>query len=212
MGVGRISNYGGGQKFTDVTAVGFVLNKTIMQMQHINKAITYGAPAVLNNDFNGLQYQIAPTDNFGQGFRMASGGVLGGASTLNETFYGSISETFYYEKELTLQEQNLVRSYVGAKYGIILRANPNSSPKDNFNYILSNSTSVWNGLQAPFSTYHYNEAGLVRDNQSSLDMRVSKSVEPGALVTMMFSGDDPCKPQVSGFANDFLAVFLVIIM
>ena len=209
--VGRISNYGGGERFVNgTTAKGFALNKTTMHMLHTSAFIdnySVTRPAAVNNDFNGWQDRVVPSGNFGQGFRMAKGGVIGGASSNNESYNGLISETFYYEKELTELEQNLVKSYVAAKYGITLRSNPVSSPTVNFNYIFSSGLSVWNGLQTPYSTYHHNVAGLMRDDQSSLDMKVSKSVEPGAVVTMMFSGDDPCDTQTTGFANDFSAIF-----
>lgn len=191
-GVGRLRNDGAGQTNNDGNLPGFHTGTTALQMISTTKANGVSGAGYTIHDFGGWQDVVSSTGYYGDGFHMAQGGTIGGASISDASFQGRISEVFFYEKTLTPIEQNKIRSYLGMKYGITLNADQDN-PLINYNYILSdNVTSVWNGNISPNNGYHNNVAGLVSDKAQHLNISKSKSTAKNAIVTMSLKGAEKC--------------------
>ncbi|TGN27873.1 hypothetical protein [Empedobacter tilapiae] len=199
--VGRLRNDGTGQTNNDGNAKGFKINTTALQMISTKKANGVSGAGYTIHDFGGWQDHVNATGNFGDGFRMAQGGTIGGASLSNASFQGRMSEVFFYERELTLVEQNAIRSYLGMKYAITLDAD-GASTTVNYDYILSdNLTKVWAGNSVPNNKYHNNVAGLVRDDVQNLNIRRAKSTAKGASITLLTKGTETCGVNGEEFDN-----------
>lgn len=204
--VGRVKNNGGGTINLDGTLPGFKPNTTALQMinTHIRGADGSGYAI---HDFGGWQEKVTATGAFGQGFKMASGGTLGGASIDNGSFQGLISEVFFYERALTPIEQDKIRTYIGIKYGITLDAD-GKDPHNNYDYVLSDGTDIWEGNVAPAWDFHNNVAGLVRDDKSDLFINKAKSSADGATITMQIPGHNECgQGTKSMLPNDLSAIY-----
>lgn len=192
-GVGRVRNSGGapGESSVDGTLPGFVQNSAALQMINTHKQASGGQGYAIH-DFGGWQEKVLASGGFCNGFKMASGGTLGGSSITNGSFQGLISEVFYYERALTSAEQDKIRTYLGIKYAITLDADGNN-PLIGYKYILSDgSTVVWDGNSAPTNSFHRNIAGLVRDDDSHLFINKSKSSGKNPTITMMVKGHTEC--------------------
>lgn len=190
--VGRVRNDGVGETSNNGTLQGYTANTTSLQMVHTKKANGVSGSGYTVHDFGGWQEQVNSTGNFGDGFLMASGATLGGASLGSGSFEGLINEVFFYERALTADEQNRIRSYLGMKYALTLDADQ-SNTSLNYDYILSdNITNVWSGNSAPNNGYHHNVAGLVRDDFQELNVRRSKSTAAGAAITLLTKGTELC--------------------
>ncbi|SHF18601.1 hypothetical protein [Dysgonomonas macrotermitis] len=192
-GVGRVRNSNGapGQTDVDGTLVGFEKFTTALQMINTHSAGTVNNSGYAIHDFGGWQEKVSATGLFGTGFKMASGGTLGGASITSGSFQGLISEVFFYEQALTEPEQDKIRTYLGIKYAITLDADDNN-PDLNYNYILSDgSTIVWKGNSSPNKGFHNNIAGLVRDD-NSIFINKAKSTSKEGIIGMMVEGHDIC--------------------
>lgn len=101
----------------------------------------------------------------------------------NDKFYdGEIAEIFYFRwSPLTNRKQIEINTYLAIKYGITL-AQPNS-------YQISNNVLVWDKDQTYASKYNHAIAGIIRDDAYTLDQRISKSVNPDAMLTIALDND-----------------------
>lgn len=139
---------------------------------------------------NGVQNIRRSNSSLGNGSRMNGVGVIGGGSRADWQLNGVIAQSIFYEGLLTDEEKERVYSYLGMMYASTLKI-PSA-----FNYRLSdNVTSVWDGTSAPFSEFHNNVAGLVRDDASDFHNNMSRSTDVGSLITMMLRGHDPATGQ-----------------
>lgn len=197
-GAGRLRNDGTGNTNVNGTVAGFIRGATALEM--INTSTT---TANATFDYGGYEDTVAGGTGFGTGFRLASGGTIGGASINDASFVGVISEIFYYNRKLTNAEQDAIRSYIGAKYAITIRTDQNASP---FNYTLSNGDIIWNGESLTNKPYHNDVAGLVRDDQAGLLINIAKSTASGGVITMQ-AGDEQCNGITSALANDYSGLF-----
>ncbi|MBF0577151.1 hypothetical protein [Dysgonomonas sp. GY617] len=189
--VGRLRNDGVGETDVDGTLPGFRRNTTALQMINTHSAGSVNGSGYAIHDFGGWQDTRVATGAFGTGFRMASGGTLGGASITSGSFQGLISEVFFYERSLSQVEQNKIRTYLGMKYAITLDEDKNNINL-NYDYILSDGTVVWKGNSEPNKYFHNNVAGLVHDKGSNMFINKARSSASGAVVTMMISGHSEC--------------------
>ena len=120
-------------------------------------------------------------------------GMLGlGSSSKNYNLFGVMPEVILYEKVLTQNEKDRINSYLGLKYAITIKLGTSSTP--NFNYVLSDNTSIWDGNSNPHKAYHNNVASVVRDDDMDLYNAQAKSTDVGSIVHMGVGtklGDDP---------------------
>ncbi|MBX9809669.1 hypothetical protein K2X92_04755 [Candidatus Gracilibacteria bacterium] len=94
---------------------------------------------------------------------------MGIGRTVNTTSaFASVGEVILYPTTLTNTDRNRVESYLGIKYGTTLNQ---STPQ---NYILSNSSIVWNASMA--GIYNQNITGISRDDTSDLNQVRSQSI------------------------------------
>lgn len=206
-GVGRVRNSGGspGQTDVDGSVPGFVQRSAALQMINTRKQ-AYGGQGYAIHDFGGWQEKVTATGEFGNGFKMASGATLGGASLADASFQGYISEVFFYEQALTPEEQDKVRTYLGMKYALTLDTDGNNFLVG-YNYLLSDGTSIWNGNEAPNNAYHRNVAGLVYDKSSDLFINKAKSSAVNATITMMVKGHTECGQGDAPALGDLTALY-----
>ncbi|RXP48554.1 LamG domain-containing protein, partial [Lutibacter sp. HS1-25] len=98
---------------------------------------------------------------------------------------GGISEVIYYDRQLSLANQVKVESYLAIKYGITL---DNTGGGINGDYMASSgSTPLWDA--SANSTYHYNVAGIGRDDDSVLNQKQSTSQNANANDITIGLGD-----------------------
>ncbi|MDM1046557.1 hypothetical protein HX004_17200 [Myroides sp. 1354] len=110
-------------------------------------------------------------------------GMLGlGSSSSSYYLQGVMPEVILYEGILTANEKERINSYLGLKYAITIKLGTVGSP--NFNYLLSDNTSVWNGNATANRNFHHNVAGVVRDDNADLYNHQAKSTDLGAIVHM----------------------------
>ena len=93
-------------------------------------------------------------------------------------FRGTISEVVSYAdgNNITDTQVGQIESYLALKYGITL------DQATSTNYIGSDGTVFWDS--AVDTDYNHDIIGLVRDDASGLDQRISKSVNTGAILTI----------------------------
>ena len=87
---------------------------------------------------------------------------------------GHIAEHIVYDRILTDDEKKKVTSYLGIKYGITLT-----------DYVNSSNADVWH--LSPL--YTNNIIGVGRDDDSSLNQEISKSINTGAILTISTDSD-----------------------
>lgn len=104
----------------------------------------------------------------------ANGAVLGSQAEVRD---GMIGELIAYERDITGDEKERVRSYVAIKYGITLA----------HNYIAANATTIFWDRTAN-EGYNNNIAGIARDDQGSLYQRQSSSINGGSQVVIGTTG------------------------
>ncbi len=123
----------------------------------------------------------------------------------NYPWNGDISEIIVYSASLSDIERNRVESYLAIKYGITLYQDSGSTYTD---YRESTGAIIWS--QSVNDLYRNNIAGLGRDTTSSLDQKISKSINPEAVITMATSSNfvlantDASRPSLSGGDRRFL--------
>jgi len=91
----------------------------------------------------------------------------------NNYFDGKLSELIIYDGVPTATEEDQIESYLAVKYGITLAST---------NYLSSDATVIWDN--STYSSYHYDIAGIGRDDAQGLHQKQSKSINSDAIVTM----------------------------
>jgi len=208
-GVGRIYGVGGAEDVNG-NIPGYKEKTTALHVIHTRKAAAVGG-RLAEHEFGGWSDVIKNPGGtaFGNNFRLASGGTLGGASLAVSRFSGLISEVFYYESDLSTTEREQVKTYLAMKYGITLDADF-SSETINADYILSDKTIVWEGnnVARPENRYHHNVVGLVRDDISKLLINKAKSSADGAIITMTVPKHKGCgQGSAAELVNNHSAVY-----
>lgn len=222
---GRIWANGGGSGI-DGNLDGFKQYTTALHMIHTRKnSASSGLGRLLEHDFGGYGEIMSATvpnpgrrltnAGFGNNFLMATSGLLGGSSLEPNTagtnshgsFQGLISEVFFYERDLEEPERDKLRTYMAIKYGITLDRDI-KDPENNYNYVLSDGTIVWEGNAAPNKGYHNNVVGLVYDKPADLRINKAKSSANGATITMIAAGHTECgQGDESALANEFSGLY-----
>lgn len=111
-------------------------------------------------------------------------GMLGlGSSSTNYYLQGVMPEVILYERQLNDNEKTRVNSYLGLKYAITIDLDKSSNTM-NFNYLLSDNTSIWNGDDPIHRNYHNNVASVVRDDSAGLYNKQAKSTNVGSMLHM----------------------------
>ena len=133
-----------------------------------NTVSTYGNGAQINSaTLSATPYANLTGDNY------IGARVHGSPSN----YQGELSEVIVYNSAHDSTERQKVSSYLALKYGITL--DPSISA-----YILSDGTSVWS------DTSHWNDVfGLAKDLTSTLNQKISHSVNQDGIVTLSLSDD-----------------------
>lgn len=142
----------------------------------------------------------------GRGSRMNGPGVIGyGGGSDSRTLIGVISEHIAYEGAISDDDRDKIDSYLGLKYGITVDKDKTSTII-NFDFKISDGTSVWNGNDATHRNYHKNVASVLRDDISDLYNRQSKSTDLGAIVHMGVGSVLGSSPTLTDIISDKTAI------
>lgn len=137
-----------------------------------------GATVSLNGNrtiFSGTnQIQNAVINNASRDFQI-------GQDDNHGALNGQLNEVVVFEQRLTEDEMNRVETYMAIKYGTTYAA----GTKD---YVNSSSGTVW--ANATNNGYHFNIAGISRDDMGSLYQKQSWSTNPGRQVLISTTGLD----------------------
>ena len=101
---------------------------------------------------------------------------------------GDFAEFLYYQTELTNVQRQRVESYLAIKYGITLSTDSDGDATaletvdgiDEGDYVTSGGTAVWDA--SANSAYHFNLAGVGRDDNSQLLQTSSQSINSGSIM------------------------------
>lgn len=101
----------------------------------------------------------------------------------NDIFYdGEIAEIIYFKNTpLSVAKIKRTNSYLAIKYGITL-----TQP---YSYQLTGDLLAWDKDQSYANIFKHNIAGVFRDDGFSLDQRISKSINPDAMLTIALDND-----------------------
>lgn len=92
-------------------------------------------------------------------------------------------EIIHFSRELNIQERQRVQTYLAIKYGITLDTQDNSAAIVEGDYILGDGTTkVWDKVAN--AAYHFNVAGIGRDECQKLYQKQSKSINTDEVVTI----------------------------
>ncbi len=118
---------------------------------------------------------IAESEN---GFNYNTGYEIGTSynSYGDRNFSGEIAEMIAYDRNLTDSERQKIDSYLALKYGITLDQTTTTD------YLNSYGEKIWDANLD--STYNKDIFGIGRDNFSSLNQEISKSVNDGTILTI----------------------------
>jgi len=103
------------------------------------------------------------------------GGGFGG-------YQGEIAEIIAYSEAPSLQQLQRIESYLAIKYGITL---DQTTPS---NYVASDGSVYWDAT-AYNSAYNFDIAGIIRDDNATLNNRIAKSSNAGSIMAMAVSND-----------------------
>ncbi|MCG8330514.1 MAG: hypothetical protein MI974_22645, partial [Chitinophagales bacterium] len=140
--------------------------------------------------------------NFGNTIDVGSDG--GG-----EDWDGRIMEVISYAQKLSSADLQKVNSYLALKYGLTLRTVDSDATITEGDYVASNGTKIWD--YTANMAYHYDVAGIGRDDASILHQKQSKSVEDNtpangmdAIVTIGIGNGlaDDNASNVNSFTSD----------
>lgn len=132
-------------------------------------------------------------------------GMLGlGSSSKTYFLQGVMPEVILYEGVLTQNEKSRINSYLGLKYAITIKLGTSGS--ENFNYLLSDNTSIWNGNTTANRNFHHNVASVVRDDDADLYNYQAKSTDLGAIVHMGVGTKLGSDPVLTGIIKDKSAI------
>tara|TARA_R110002049_G_scaffold272291_1_gene449775 strand:- start:7112 stop:13801 length:6690 start_codon:yes stop_codon:yes gene_type:complete len=99
----------------------------------------------------------------------------------NNHLEGAIGEIVMFDRKLSATEQQQVNSYLALKYGIALDQTLATD------YLASDGTTIiWGNDSDGFTTDIF---GMGRDDNSGLNQKVSKSVNPGAILSLALDND-----------------------
>ena len=98
-------------------------------------------------------------------------------------FEGKVAELVAYTGAINATQHNQIESYLAIKYGITLS---NSGSGTNGDYTASDGTILWDA--SANSSYHYDIAGIGRDDASALDQQRSKSINSGVVLDIEKGG------------------------
>lgn len=84
---------------------------------------------------------------------------------------GKLAELIIYDGVPSSSDEDKIESYLALKYGITLAS---------ANYLSSDGTVIWDD----HASYNQDIAGIGRDDNSGLDQKQSKSINPDAMMTM----------------------------
>ena len=133
------------------------------------------------------------TGNTGSGYPITTPIRIGkhnsNDSNANSNLDGDVAEVLTYDRVLTLAERHEVESYLAIKYGITLNGNQDQlgvhQGNENYNYIDSDGNPIWN----TDANYKFDIAGLGADSGYNLNQKISKSINPNAIVAMAIDTD-----------------------
>jgi len=138
----------------------------------MDASFTHGVAGVALG-LNGLEVIGSNTVTMASGLNKVA---IGNTAHDNNMLNGLIPEGLGYSRELTVLENQKVRTYLSVKYGLTLEDD----------YISSNGTLLWDS--SALATYHNDVAGIGIDSCSGLFQKQSKSENSDAIVTM-YNGD-----------------------
>ncbi|GGF25075.1 DUF6923 family protein [Echinicola rosea] len=124
----------------------------------------------INYGLNGRNASTSQTRSAG-GSLQANGSILGSQAEVNN---GLIGEVIAYERELSPNEKQKVRSYLAIKNGKTLM----DAVDGTYDYLDSQGNEVWAGSTTNAS-YHHNVFGIAHDRISALHQKQSMSINSG---------------------------------
>ncbi|MBN8783047.1 MAG: hypothetical protein ABS85_00030 [Sphingobacteriales bacterium SCN 48-20] len=145
-----------------------------------------GSPANQRGFYNGLEkIYTSPYPRTGAAYVLpATGAYIGADGTTSDNPDGDIAEVILYHEpaggDMTNASLARIHSYLAVKYGITL---DQTTPQ---NYVNSDGNVVWDATNN--AGYHYNIAGIARDDQGGLYQRQSRSVNSGRQVLISTTG------------------------
>jgi hypothetical protein len=118
-----------------------------------------------------------------------------GASDLDQSWHGPMTEGFVYDRILSADEIARVQSYAGLRNGVTLEGYDEESL---FDYKNAASTVIWpSASNSTFAPFHERVTGVISDAPSDLYQQISESIHPDALT----SGDHVI--MAAGSTTDF---------
>ena len=133
---------------------------------------------VTYNKNGGIDYIINDVDLNGRYHVLGNWG-----SNHNQEHFGNIAETIIYNSaSISSTESSKIESYLALKYGITLDQTTAQS------YINSEGTIIYDA-EGAFDDFDNNIIGIGRDEKSSLDQRISKSINAGSILILSNDAD-----------------------
>jgi trimeric autotransporter adhesin len=138
-----------------------------------------------------------------------SGSQSGGSDTNN--IHGRVGEVIVYAQNTvqTASEQQRIETYMALKYGKTLSNVDTLAGIDEGKYVLSNGTTfVWDGSlpSGADRMFHYNVAGIGRDDVSDLYQKIGRSINNDEMLTIAldnnFTVANSDAARVGTFATD----------
>ncbi|MDR2056840.1 MAG: hypothetical protein LBP83_00870 [Dysgonamonadaceae bacterium] len=208
-GTGRFIHYQTKSESVNGVKRLFSRGATTLTLHQISKSGT--------NDFN-IEFEIGANnetftnqtapDNY-SAMILNESSMLGTGSASNRNLLGYMSEMIAYERILTAEEKNKIYSYLGMKYGVTLDPEPGNLAL-NYDYVLSDNTSVWQGTSSPLHrVYHHNVAMVVRDDAADLMNKQARSTDTGDFIVMGVNGTVLSldgNVDMAGFTSDLSAI------
>ena len=133
---------------------------------------------VTYNKNGGIDYIINDVDLNGRYHVLGNWG-----SDLNQEPFGNIAETIIYNSaSISSTESSKIESYLALKYGITLDQTTAQS------YVNSEGTVIYDA-EGAFDDFDNNIIGIGQDEKSSLDQRISKSINAGSVLILSNDAD-----------------------
>ncbi|MGV3763426.1 DUF6923 family protein [Parapedobacter sp.] len=185
--------YQGGTNFPSVNPGHDANITSIMYYNFLNQPYSRG----LNGAANGATYNSPGPMGVPLGGHIFGSTRWTGSGSDNGGFVGNIAETIIYgQGNITAIERRKVDSYLAIKYGVTLGRVATD------HYLSSTEAVIWNGAEN--TVYNNNIFGVARDDISGFEQKVSKSVNPGTILTIAKNNDftsSNLDPRTS-FTND----------
>jgi hypothetical protein len=114
-------------------------------------------------------------------------GLSGSEADFQQYFDGLIAEVIYYERPLSLFEQEKVQSYLSIKYGLTkLSADNATTPEDERDYFASDGTIIWD--QSANTGFNQIITAIGRDDASGLTQSKSRNTAEHSGITLEKTG------------------------